>query len=191
MRNTMALPALAASGLALALALLAASALTGQGAASRNCFQELERGRAAMLSCDLPTRLSEDERTDLKSLTGDRLQDAHCVVAVRIERRLVEAALIEPEHVFEAPPQAVRCEVITTSEVWPITATFATRVVFQGGIAVDASPGLANVEGVSAYLASPVVQYVNRAPGIRDAMLHMINTYRAHHQQRLSRVGRR
>ena len=57
--------------------------------------------------------------------------------------------------------------------------TFAPQATFKDGIAVTATPGLANVEGVNRYLAWPVVQYVNYAPGIRREMAAIIDVYRA------------
>lgn len=69
---------------------------------------------------------------------------------------------------------------MTRKSVIPLTATFAPHVVFKAGETVDATPGLANVEGVNSYLAWPVVQYVNRSYGIRRDMLAIINAYRAH-----------
>ncbi|MDX2157125.1 MAG: hypothetical protein SFW09_11510 [Hyphomicrobiaceae bacterium] len=158
--------------------------------AGGDCFTEIERGRAPVVACEHPLRLTDDERADLRKLTRDMLKDATCVVSIRIERRQVQAALVQSEHIFEAPPQPVRCEVITPGASYPITATFAPRVVFKGDIAAEGSPGLTNVEGVPGYLAWPVVQYINRAPGIRSAMLDMVNAYRAHYRRRVKVVGR-
>ncbi len=78
---------------------------------------------------------------------------------------------------FAAPPQPVRCELETSDKPITIEATFAPRVVIKDGVAVDATPGLANVTGVNSYLAWPVVEYVNRSATVRDEMLKMINAY--------------
>lgn len=160
-----------------------ASSAGGGAGKGRDCFVELAKlrpgkARPEVFACEFPTRLTDEERADLKRLTRETLLDATCVVSIRIERGIVEAALQSADHVFEAPPQPVRCEVITSSTVYPITATFAPRVVFTGDVAVEGSPGLDNVEGVSRYLSWPVVQYVNRSPGIKKSMLEMINVYR-------------
>lgn len=159
--------------------------------AGRDCFTEIERGRGPVIACEFPTRLTEEERRDLKGLTRDMLRDARCVVAIRIDRAQIEAALAAPDLVFEAPPQPVTCEIDTAETAYPITATFAPRVVFQGGEAVQATPGLADVAGVPSYLAWPVVQYVNRSGSIRDGMLRIINGYRAHYEARRIMAGRR
>lgn len=113
------------------------------------------------------------------------------MVAIAIERAQVEAALQAPDLVFEAAPQPVACEVSTTEKAYQITATFAPRVVFRAGEAVEATPGLAGVVGVPNYLAWPVVQYVNRSGSIRAGMLEAINNYRAAHQARRTMAGRR
>jgi hypothetical protein len=124
-------------------------------------------------------RLSDEERSDIRRLSRDYVQDASCRVEVRIERTLVDPALTLPDLTFDAPPQPVSCEIKTSAKVIAITGTFSPRVTFKHGLAVDGTPGLANVSGVNAYLAWPVIQYVNRAPGIRKSMLAMINAYRA------------
>ena len=163
--------------------LLSATPFVGQpamaaGASDRDCFHQLEKGRGPELVCEFPTRLTDDERRDLRSVSRELIQDATCVVSIRIDRRLVEEALAAEDMVFETPPQPVRCEITTRESKVPITAVFAPRVVITGGEAIEASPGLAQVAGVSSVLAWPVVQYVNRAGNIQDGMLAVINAYR-------------
>lgn len=167
-----------------ALALLAPTILlsvepaVAAGAKDRDCFHQLERGRGPDLVCEFPADLTEEERRDLRSISREIVQDARCVVSIRIDRRLVEEALGAEDTVFEAPPQPVRCDVTTREGVTPITATFAPRVVIVGGEAVEASPGLGQVAGVSSLLAWPVVQYVNHAGNIQANMLAVINAFR-------------
>jgi hypothetical protein len=144
---------------------------------TRNCFWQLAHGRGAEITCEHPTWLTDEERSDLRKLTRDYLQDLRCTVSVRIQRLLVDDAMELTEHIFDAPPQPVACELQLRDSVMPISATFAPRVVIKQGKAVDATPGLADVKGVNGYLAWPVIQYVNRAPGIRAEMLRMINAY--------------
>jgi hypothetical protein len=146
--------------------------------AKRDCFSELERGRGTEIRCVFPTRLTEQEKAELKRITRDLLQDATCVVDIAIERALVSTALAEADHVFEPPAQPMRCEIATRQEPIVITGEFRPRVVFRGGRAVEASPGLGQVQGVSAVLAWPVVQYVNMSATVRDGMLAAINAYR-------------
>lgn len=160
-------------------------------AAGRDCFAEIERGRGPVLTCKFPTRLTDDEKRDLRSLTRDVLLDARCVVSISIERDQVTTALTATDLEFAALPQPVTCEVVTADKVYPITGTFAPRVVFRDGEAVEATPGLADVVGVPGYLAWPVVQYVNRSGSIRDGMLQAINGYRAYHAARRTMAGRR
>ena len=83
-----------------------------------------------------------------------------------------------PDHIFEAPPQPVRCIIKTRNGGFPVTSTFAPRVVFKGGLAVEATPGLGEVTGINRYLAWPIIQYVNRTSGIRANMLSIINGLR-------------
>ncbi len=169
---------------ALLVALLAGLPAPVQAAAEppvpleKNCFFQLLKTKSDVIDCLHPTWLTPEERADLERVSRGLVRDARCQVAVRIERRVVDTALSETDFVFEAPPQPVSCEVTTRSGATPITATFAPRVVFKGGVAVEATPGLANVQGVNPYLAWPVVHYVNHAPRIRGAMLLMINAFR-------------
>lgn len=158
---------------------------------SRNCFTEIERGRGQMITCEFPTRLTEEERRELRSLTRDMVHDASCFVSVSIDRAQVSAALVAENLEFTAPPQPVTCEVSTADKIYPITGTFTPRIVFQAGEAVQGTPGLADVAGVPGYLSWPVVQYVNRSANVRDGMLRVINGYRAYHLARQTMAGRR
>lgn len=158
-------------------------------ARSKDCFDELERGRGPTLTCAFPTRLTGQERQDLLRITRGTLKDADCIVTIRIERQIVDAALAAADHVFQAPPQPVQCNIVTANSAYPINATFAPRVVFKGDKAVEATPGLANVVGVSKFLAWPVVQYVNRSPGIRKSMMAIVDAYRER-RRRSASAGR-
>ena len=153
-------------------------------AADRDCFAEIASGAGQEIACRYHARLTEEERADLKSLTREVLQDARCSVDIRIARQKVELALAAFDHVFEAPPQPVTCDLTTQDGSFPIGGTFAPRVVFKSGKATDGSPRLANVTGVNGYLAWPVIQYVNRSARIRDGMLTAINAYLAHGRRR-------
>ena len=115
----------------------------------------------------------------MQRLTRGLLQDASCRVQVQIARSLVAPALTAADYDFTAPPQPVTCEIKTKKSVIPLTGTFAPHVVFKAGEAMDATPGLADIKGVNSYLAWPVVQYVNRSPGVRRDMLAIINAYKS------------
>ncbi len=168
------------------------AAITAAGAAqaasaddpTRNCFWQLANGRGSQLTCEHKAWITEEERADLKKLTREMLQDVRCTVSIDIKRVLVDDALELTDHVFQSPPQPVACEIATKDSAIPITGTFAPRVVIKDGKAVEATPGLADVKGVTGVLSWPVVQYVNRAPGIRTEMLRMINLYIEHARAR-------
>jgi hypothetical protein len=145
----------------------------------RNCLWQLLESSGPQIDCEHAAWMTDDERADLRKLTRDYFQDASCLITVKIERKLVDAAIAGSDLVFESPPQPVTCEITTSQGKFPITATFAPHVVFKGGFAVEATPGLANVTGVNAYLAWPVVHYINHADRITKTMLLMINAYRA------------
>lgn len=143
------------------------------------CLEAVSGRKDDEISCKYKTLLTEQERADMQRLTRGLLKDASCLVNVKIARALVEPALTKDDHMFEATPQPVTCEITTGDGGFPITATFAPKVLFKGGVASEGTPGLGNVTGVNKYIAWPVVQYVNRAPGIRKSMLEIINRYRA------------
>lgn len=172
---------LATSGLLVALLSIAHPAMA---APDLDCFQQIEHNRGGEVACTFPTRLTEAEKADLKRITREMLMDARCTVAIRVERRLIDEALAAADHVFAAPPQPVTCELETREKVVTITGSFAPRVEFAAGLAIDASPGLGQVEGVPAVLSWPVVQYVNRSKSIREGMLAVINAYRAHYARK-------
>lgn len=173
-------------GLSLLLALPGTAALAAEqpkvaaakAGEPRDCFDELENGTSAEFACTYPVALAEQERTDLKRITREYLQDVTCSVAVKIDRGLVERAVQDVDYVFEAPPQPVQCDVKTSKSTVHITATFAPRVTFKGGQAVEGTPGLENIQGVTRILSWPVKQYVNRAPHVRNTMVQIVNGYR-------------
>mgnify|MGYP001450523600 CR=1 FL=1 len=161
----------------LALSTPATAAGTANPATTRTCLWQLTAGRGADIDCEHPAWLTEQERGDLERLTRGLLKNARCTVRIKIPLQLVAEALAKPDSVFQAPKLPVACEIETSRGPVPITGTFAPRVVFKGGKAADATPGLDDVAGVSAVIAWPVVQYVNRAPGIRTEMARMIDLY--------------
>lgn len=147
-------------------------------AAERDCFDELENGTSGEFVCNYPVALAEQERADLKRITREYLQDVTCSVTVRLDRGLVERAVQDIDYVFQSPEQPVTCDVKTSKSTVHITGTFAPRVTFKGGQAVEGTPGLENIKGVTRILSWPVKQYVNRAPHVRNTMLQIINGYR-------------
>ena len=149
-----------------------------EGETLRACLEAVTQSTTAEISCTYLAIPTEAERADMRRLSRGLLQDVRCSVKVKIARALVEPALIAQDHVFESPPQPVHCDITTKDGGFPVEATFAPRVVFKDGKATEATPGLANVTGINRYLAWPVVQYVNRAPGIRASMIEIIDALR-------------
>lgn len=143
-----------------------------------SCLAAVVDAGTPEISCTYLALLNEEERADMQRLSRGLLQDARCSVKVRIARSLVTPALTLPNHVFEAPPQPVHCDIKTKSGGFQVEGTFAPRVVFKNGLAAEATPLLANVTGINRYLAWPLVQYVNRSGRIRDGMIAIINAMR-------------
>jgi hypothetical protein len=136
-------------GIALAGTVLAAGAATRSAASSqsspvpvaeRDCFHELVHGKGSDIACTFPVRMTDEELAGVRKATRDLLQDARCLMTIRIERRLIDEALGAADHVFQAPAQPVTCDVVTSKNTFPITFTFAPRVEFKDGTAVKASP---------------------------------------------------
>ena len=152
------------------------------GPAPANCISQLTSGSGSEVICSYPTALGEKERAELRRMTGDLFVDARCLVNVRLERRQITAALIKPDSVFQATPQAVTCELISKDEKLPIKATFAPRIVIKGGRAVDAHPGMANLTGLNEFVADPVLEYINTSDTIRAQMVRIVNLYIANKQ---------
>jgi hypothetical protein len=179
--------ALAALAVAVSAApVLAAGPNVDKRLAKPECFDALRQSSGPRLACDHHAWMTDGERADVVKLTRGYLKDARCTVSVDIERRLVDEALAASDRVFEAPPQPVVCELETSGGPMKIGGTFAPRVVFKDGFAIDATPGLANITGVNSYLAWPVVAYINGAKSIKSEMAAMINDIRTrltHRQQ--------
>ena len=172
------------AGVALIWALISLSLGSGQESRAEQdplgpCLAAIARTSTDEITCEYIALLTDSERSDMRSLTRGLLQDASCRVQVQITRSLVAPALTAADYDFTAPPQPVTCEIKTKKSAIPLTGTFAPHVVFKAGEAVEATPGLADIKGVNSYLAWPVVQYVNRSPGVRRDMLAIINAYKS------------
>ncbi len=153
-------------------------ALVPEGSLGR-CLNALSDTSTAEVVCAYEAVLTDDERRDMQAITRGLLADAGCLVAVRVSRdKLAPALAPDANTTFQAPAQPVTCEIKTSRGELHLKGTFAPKVVFKNGTAVSATPGLANVEGVSSALAWPVVQYVNRSPGIGRQIIEIINAYR-------------
>jgi hypothetical protein len=101
-------------------------------------------------------------------------------MTIRMPRADVKTTIAARDHVFQSPEHPVPCMVMTHKSSFDITTTFAPRVVFKNDEAVEASPGLGNVKGVTRVISWPVVQFVNRWPSIRRGILQIVNAYRIH-----------
>jgi hypothetical protein len=142
-----------------------------------DCFEQLTKGSGPRIVCAFPVRMTEEELKGVREATRGLLQDASCTMSIDIERKALAEALARPDGTFESSPQPVTCEVKTAKSVLPIKFTFAPRVEFKGGAAVKATPGMANVTGVSRILSWPVKTWVNRSSEIESGMLQVVNAY--------------
>ena len=164
--------------------LSAVPAVAAKAASMAACFADLERGTAPDIICEFPLQPSPAERAEMENQTSGYLKDASCVVSIRIARVLVAAAIETPDTQFQAPPQPVACKVTmpgkTGDTVTNVTGAFAPRVTIKGGTAVEATPGLGDVKGVSRIISWPAVAYINRAGFLREGMLKTVNGWMAH-----------
>ncbi len=145
-----------------------------------DCFEQLENGTGAEIACEVPLRLSAEEQGEIEKGSRGYVKNVACLLTVRIGRADVEAAIAARDIVYESAPQPVACTVTTHKSSFDITATFAPRFVVRDDVAVEATPGLADVKGVTRVLSWPVVQFVNRWPSIRNGLLQIVNAYRIH-----------
>lgn len=163
--------------LALAAALVAGPAAAGETAAPNpDCFDEFLNAKGTDIVCTFPTRMSADEKVEVEKVTRGYLKDASCDVAIKMPRRLLADALAATgDHVFEAPAQKSHCEVVTLKATFPVEMTFAPKVVFKDGIAIEATPNLDNVTGVPKALWWPVAYWVNSSNMIEETTLKIVN----------------
>jgi hypothetical protein len=145
-----------------------------------DCLEILRAGTGPEIACDFPMVLSAEERAELESGSRGYVKDVRCKLSLKIARAAVTEAISARDHVFQSPDQPVTCTVTTPKSSFDITATFAPRVVIKNDVAVEATPGLGNVAGITRAISWPVVVFVNRWPSIRTGMLQVVNAYRAH-----------
>lgn len=149
-----------------------------------SCFRDLVKGRGSEIVCELPLRPNEVETAELQKQSHGLLKTATCKVSIRIERAQVTAAVSSPDHVFIAPPQPVSCDVTTAGRSgdiqMPIAATFAPKVTIKDGKAIDATPGLDNIQGVPRPISWPVQYWVNSGSYVKGQMLQIVNAWLDH-----------
>ncbi len=153
---------------------------------SDDCYEDLEKGTRPEIACRVPLRLSETERAELEKGSRGYVKDVTCDMTVRIPRSDIETAITSRDVIFQSPEQPVRCTVTAPKSTFDITATFAPRVVIKNDVAVEATPGLGNVKGITRVISWPVVAFVNRWPSIRAGMLQVVNAYRSHARKKKS-----
>jgi hypothetical protein len=162
----------------------AASPAMAKAASMAACFADLERGTAPEIVCEFPLQPSPTERAEMEKQTSGYLKDASCVVSIRVARALVTTAIETPDSVVQVPAQPVTCKVTmpgkTGDTVTDITSTFSPKVTIKGGAAVEATPGLGDVKGVSRIISWPAVAYINRAGFLRTGMLKTVNAWMTH-----------
>lgn len=172
------------SGVALGCGLVhAGSAFAAPGDVA-SCFRDLVKGRGAEIICELPLRPNDAETAELQRQSRGLLKAATCKVSIRIERAQIAAAIANPDHVFTAPPQPVSCDVTTAGRTGdmqlPISATFAPQVTIKDGKAIDATPGLDNIQGVPRPISWPVQYWVNSGSYVKGQMLQIVNAWLDH-----------
>ncbi|MFM2423124.1 MAG: hypothetical protein RL291_1654 [Pseudomonadota bacterium] len=176
------------------MALAFGASVGGVSAQSRlqgptDCFHTLQFGRDADIVCALPVRPQGKDLDGLVAASRGYVREVDCVVSIRVPRAAITAALQTPDYVFEAPAQPVACDVVANlsgNELsrHKVTAQFAPRVVFRGGVATDATPGLSLGPDISRVVSWPLEAYVNRGGAVRDGMLQAVNLWVYHLRQR-------
>ncbi len=149
-----------------------------------DCFADLQSGTTPDIVCEFPLKPSPAERAEMEKQTAGYLKDASCVVSITIARALVSAAIETPDYQFAAPAQPVACKITMPGKAGDqfvnVTSTFAPKVGFKDGQAVQATPGLGEVKGVSRILSWPAVAYINRAGFLRTGMIKVVNAWVGH-----------
>ena len=152
-----------------------------------DCWFQFMDATTPRIACAFPAVMEDADKLQIRKLTRDVLQDAHCQVAVDIDRALVEAAVTAPNTVFTVPPQPVTCQIVTSRGTLAVAFTFAPRIEIKAGAAVKATPGMDHVTGVNTWLAWPVVAYVNASGSVQEVMLKVVNAYLQRRHQAASR----
>ena len=143
----------------------------------RDCFWQLTKGNGDKIECDFPVRMTEAELKKVQEITRGVLKDAHCNMAVDIDRKLIQAAMDNADHVFEPPAQPVTCQIMTTKKDFSLNMHFKPRVIFKQGKAIEATPGMGATARTTRVISWPVRKWVNSSDEIEDAMVRIINAY--------------
>jgi hypothetical protein len=151
-----------------------------------DCFETFTKGVGAEISCNFPTRMTDKERDEVRSITRGMLTDASCVVAIKIERSLLNQALTASDLVFTSAPQPVTCDLETAKGALKISGSFAPKITFKDSQAVDATPGLSDVKGVTRVISLPVELWVNRGSTVREGMIKVVNAYKMQYGPRIT-----
>lgn len=145
---------------------------------SEDCFAEVEQGQGPEIACLFPMRPSAEERAELEKGSRGYVKNFDCRLTIRIARAEIDKALAAVDYIFKSPKQPVVCTITTHKSTFDVTATFAPEVTFKNGVAITATPGLADVKGITRVISWPVVQFVNRWPSVREGMLLIVNAYK-------------
>ena len=143
----------------------------------RDCFWQLTKGNSDKIKCDFPVRMTAEELKKVQDITRGVLQNAHCNMTVDIDRKLVNDAMYNSDHIFETPEQPVICQIITSKKDFSLNMHFKPRVVFKDGKAIKATPGMGATTRTTRAISWPVRKWVNTSNEIEDAMIRIINAY--------------
>jgi hypothetical protein len=147
----------------------------------RDCLERLS-APSGDVDCAFPTVMEEKDRATIQRITKEEFRDARCLVTVKLARTTISTALGTSDGRVTLPAQNVACVLETETGELPVSFTFAPVLDFKAGSAIRANPGMGGVKGVNAWLAWPVVAYINANSTIRSVMLKVVNGYIA--QQR-------
>ncbi len=139
------------------------------------CLKTFENGTEPVVSCSIDYRLPDKDRTKLKSMTADVLQDAQCAVALSIDRARFFEGLLKDRVDLEAQP--VACQVKTSGNPLDVRFEVAPMIEFADGRAAAAQVRMSNLRGLPSVLNSLMMNFVNSNKGLERAILKAVNGY--------------
>jgi hypothetical protein len=145
-----------------------------RGFTPTSCIENLENKALKFLDCTLYFNLDKSTRKSLNGISAGMVKNAKCKTKIFLAKNRITAALRKAQ-ILRVSRQPVRCNIYTAGE--PLSARFhmAPKIRFAGGKAVEARPGVSNVQGLPELLAELLTNWVNSSQAIESAVLKEVN----------------
>lgn len=142
--------------------------------APTSCIENLENKALNFLDCTLYFNLDKQTQRSLKGISAGMVQNATCKTNVFLAKKKITTALLNAQ-VLRISKHPVKCKIRTSGK--PLLADFnmAPKIRFAEGKAVEARPGMSEVNGLPELLAVLLTNWVNSSKEIESSILKEVN----------------